>query len=396
MIPFLLVLLQDWPGFLGAGRDGVVDPKGLSEDWKARPPKIAWSVSIGPGFSSMAVVGNRLFTLANQGKREAVVCIDAATGKTLWTREVADRYEDRQGQGVGPRSTPSVRDGRLYALFPRGELVCLEAHTGKPLWQVPIGVPDRTGEMKYWGLSQSPLLEGDKVIVQPGAPDGSLAAFHADTGKRLWGVGRDPVGYGSPIAVTVGERRIVIAPTGQSILGVNPADGALLFRYGFGNRYDCNCATPVWTGKALFVSAAYGTGCALLEPAGARVRELWKNDDLQNHFSNSAVVEGRLFGSHGDLGAQTFRCVDAATGRLLWADRKAGRAWVLTAGERLLCLTERGALLRVKPDPKQLVVEGEFDTSLTYKVWAAPAVAGGRLYARDGDTLTCVDLRSAN
>src|SRR5262249_47392931 len=162
----------------------------------------------------------------------------------------------------------TVAGGRAYCLFPMGELVCLEVRDGKKVWETNIleasGARNRAGEIYYWGLSASPLVEGDLVVVQPGGDkDNSVVAFHKDTGKLVWGAGKDPSGYGSPIVIDAAGKRQIVCPTGQSVLGLG-LNGELLWRYPFGNRFDATCATPVFVDGALMVSAAYGTGCAVL------------------------------------------------------------------------------------------------------------------------------------
>jgi outer membrane protein assembly factor BamB len=391
-----------WPGFLGPARDGTVAEKGLNLDWNRTKPRVLWTVPIGPAFSSFAVVDGKLFTQTNRGARDIVVCLDAGTGKELWSHDAAPRYLDQQNQGPGPRATPTFHEGRVYCAFPMGELVCLNAADGKPVWSInardAAGVPGRESENYYWGLSASPLVEGKVVILQPGgAKNNSVAAFDKDTGKLVWACGGDPNAYGSPIAITAAGRRQVVVPTGRSILGVDPVKGAVLWRYTFGNKFDCTCSTPLWADNTLFVSAAYRTGAAALEivaaaGGGVTVREKWKNIEMQNHFTNSVVIGGKLYGSHGDLGALMMRCVDLATGKLLWADRAGGRCWILPVEGKLLCLNERGSLRVVNPSATGYQQTAEFATGLTFKTWAAPAVSDGWLYARDGRNLVCVEL----
>ena len=290
---------DDWPQLLGPRRDGISTETGLNLDWKANPPRTVWKKSPGSGFSSVAVVGDRLVTQAQRKDRQWIVCLSAKDGEELWAYDAAPGYIDRQHAGAGPRSTPTVAGDRAYCLFPRGELVCVTLDKGEEVWKTNIfdvaKAKDHFQDFYYWGLSQSPLVEGGLVIVQPGGDkDGSVVALDKDNGKVVWGVGSDPAGYGSPIAIDVGKKRMVVCPTGQSILGIDPVKGELLWRYAFGNFANATCATPVWSGELLFVSAAYGVGCAALEitPDGDKwtVHEKWSNKDLQTLMATGIVA----------------------------------------------------------------------------------------------------------
>jgi len=389
-----------WPQFLGPRRNGVSDEKGLNLDWKTKPPQTIWKVAVGSGYSSLAIQGDRLVTATKRGNRDIAICLAAADGKELWTYDAAPTFTDRQGNGKGPRATPTIVDDRVYCLFAAGELVCLKLADGALVWKTNIleaaGATPR-GDQFYWGLSLSPLVEGDLVIVQPGgAKDTSVVAFHRDTGKKVWGAGADPSGYGSPIVIEAAGRRQVVCPTGQSILGIDPKTGELLWRYPFGNRFDATCATPVWTGKVLFVSAAYGAGCAVLEivPEGDKVavREKWKSKDLQTLMATAVVMGDHIYGFHGDLTAYGFRCLDLNTGERKWVERYPSRVAFLAAEGHLLAMSERGTLQLIEATPEKMTVKGEMLGLMSYKAWAMPALANKRLYLRDEKHVLCLDL----
>jgi outer membrane protein assembly factor BamB len=284
-----------------------------------------------------------------------------------------------------------------------GELVCLTAADGKKVWETNIlqasGARNRAGEIFYWGLSASPLVEGDLVITQPGGDkDNSVVAFHKDTGKLVWGVGKDPSAYGSPIVIDAAGRRQIVCPTGRSLLGIDPR-GELLWRYEFGNRFDATCATPVYADGLLFVSAAYGAGCACLEVvadgAGVAVKEKWRNKDLQCLMATAIVQDGCVWGCHGDLGTMLLRCLDLKTGKVKWEKRLPDR-WSLAAAEgRLIAVSESGSVRLLEASPDKYVLRGELKDLLAYKTWAMPALASRRLYLRDEKHLVCVDLAKA-
>ena len=186
-----------WPRFLGPYFTGIAPDKGLNFDWKKTPPKTLWKIPLGDGFSSFCIIGDRLYTMCGRNKRDMVICLDRNTGKEIWFRDIAPTYLDTQKQGAGPRSTPTFHDGKLYCLFPMGELCCLSAEDGKVVWQAnqftDTGATNPAGEFYYWGVAASPLIEGDLVIVQPGGSDNnSVAAFNKNTGKLVWRRWRRP------------------------------------------------------------------------------------------------------------------------------------------------------------------------------------------------------------
>jgi outer membrane protein assembly factor BamB len=359
-----------------------------------------WKVPLGSGYSSMAVVDGRIYTTTKRGDRDWVVCLDAREGKEVWAYNAAPTYIDKQKHGAGPRSTPVVVDGRLYCLLPMGELICLTVD-GKRVWETNIfkdtGAANPAGGFYYWGVSYSPLVDGDLVVVQPGGKKGnSVAAYHRDTGKRVWMTGDDPAGYASPIAITLGEQRCLICPTGRSVLGIDSA-GKLLWRYEFGNQFNATGSTPVWKDGTLFVSAAYGAGCAAVElvpGAGAwEVRERWKDrKTLQSLFATMIVLDGHVYGAHGDLSAFQLRCVDLKSGAMKWSERVGERYSLLAVDGHLLVWGERGSLMALKATPTAYTPVGEMPRLLTYKSWAMPALADGRLYLRDEKHILCLDL----
>jgi outer membrane protein assembly factor BamB len=392
-----------WPQFLGPQRNGLAPDAGLNTAWKKTPPKVLWKVPLGDGFGSFAIVGDRAYTMCQRANRSLVVCLDTATGKELWTQDVAQGYVDKQKQGAGPRSTPTYHDGKLYCLLPMGELVCLAAVDGKILWSAnqfqDTGAANPAGEYFYWGVAVSPLIEGDLVIVQPGGmAKNSVAAYHKDTGRLLWTDGDDPPGYASALAVTIAGQRQLIVPTGQSVLGIDPAQGKLLWRFAYGNKSNVNGASPVWVDGLLYVSAAYGAGSAVVEIVRQgeewSAKEKWKDKkNLQALFATPMIVNGYVYGCHGDLSAFMLKCVDLHTGEIKWENRVEKRQWLLAVDGHLLCWSETGSLKLLQTQPQEMLVKAEMPNLLTYKSWAAPALADGRLYLRDQRNAICIDLR---
>jgi outer membrane protein assembly factor BamB len=402
-LPALLLAAAgaDWPQFLGPRRNGVSAETGLNLDWKAKPPKTLWKVPLSPGFSALAVAGDRVVTAVERGDRDFLVCLGADDGKEQWACDAAPAYIDRQHAGPGPRSTPTVAGGKVYCLFPHGDLVCATLEKGELVWKKNIleetKTKERADEFYYWGLSASPLVEGDLVIVQPGGnKDNSVIAFDKDNGRFVWGVGNDPSCYSSPIAIDACKRRMVVCQTGKSVLGIDPAKGELLWRCEFGAPFDAACATPVWDGETLFVSAAYGGGTAALEITAdgdkVGVREKWRNKSLQSVFATSIVKDGFVYGCHGDNGPWSLRCLDLKTGEVKWQEKSPCRCSFVSAEGCLFSWGERGTLQLIELNPDKLVVKCEMTDLLAFKAWPMPALANKRLYLRDDKNALCLDL----
>lgn len=392
-----------WTSFLGNHRNGISDETGLNLDWNLHKPAVLWRVPLGGGYSSMVIAEGRLWTMATHLKNDFVVCFDAQSGKKLWATVAAPTYIDHQKQARGPRSTPTYHEGKLYCLLPAGDLLCLNAISGKVLWNVNIfqlsGAPRQEEQtLYYWGMSASPLIEGDLVILQPGGNNNnSVIAVNKDTGKLVWGTGSDPPGYGSPIVVDTLEQRQIIVPTGSSILSLNPEQGSMLWRIVWGNKYNCNCATPVWNDESLFISSAYGTGCMrfALFRQNEEIRPIsqWKSLSLQNQFATSIIKDGYIYGPHGDLAGVSYRCLDMQRGKIQWQTRRVGKCTQIAAEGHLICLTEQGTLILAEANPTEYREKGNLTGLLSFKAWANPALANRRLYLRDEKRLLCLDLQ---
>ncbi len=385
-----------WAQFLGPRRDGISRETGLNTDWTKKKPAVVWKAATGPSFSSVSVVGDRLFTGEQRGSRDGILCIDAKKGKERWYTDAAPGYLDRQRQGAGPRATPTFHRGRLYVLMANGALLCLEADDGKKVWEVDLFDAAKTrprDDVYYWGMAGSPLVEGDLVIVQPGGNrDNSLVALRRDTGRLAWGVGNDPAGYSSPIAIEAGGRRQIVSFTGRSAIGVDPAAGKLLWRFELGNEYDCNIATPLWAEGLLFISAAYKTGSAALELTASGPKVKWQDKVLMNHFPTSVIAGGHVYGCHGDLAANMLKAVELATGKEKWFERGTGKCSLLGLPGHLVLLGERGTVWLIEANPDAFVVKGKLEGLLGTRCWSQPAFLDKKLYLRDERQIVQIDL----
>ncbi|MGH7130147.1 MAG: PQQ-binding-like beta-propeller repeat protein, partial [Planctomycetaceae bacterium] len=262
---------DDWPQWRGPRRDGVSAETGLLKTWPAGGPPLAWTATgAGEGYSSFSVVDGRLFTLGARGDTEYVLAYDAGTGKRLW--EVAHGRRFNNDRGDGPRATPTVDGDRLYAYGASGDLAAMDAATGKVFWKINV-LEQFGGSNINWGLSESPLVLEDRVLVNPGAPGASIVALRKTDGSVIWKSGSDEAGYSSAVLHELGGIRQAIFFTGERAVGVDVESGRLLWSYDKVSNRTANIATPIVRRNRVFLSSDYGTGAALLEltPAGSDI-----------------------------------------------------------------------------------------------------------------------------
>lgn len=401
----------DWPQWRGPNRDGrAAGP--INADWTAKPPKVIWSAPGGGGYASLAVAGGRVYAFDYDAatKSERLRCLDAATGAVRWTTaEPADYSSLKAGYAGGPRATPTVHDGRVYTVGAGGRFRCLRLPAGdgdpQPLWEHDLAGEFRAG-VPSWGFASSPLVEGELVIVQPGGRDGSVAAFDRITGERRWAAGKNPNGYSSPVAATLAGVRQVVAVTGDSIVGLRPADGTVLWSHPWVTQHNANIASPVIAGDYVFVGSDYGKGCVCLRVEasgdGVRAKEVYfrKNRVMASHITTPVERDGYLYGFDGHAQAAELRCVNLRTGEPVdgWeaidGTRPLKHGSLVLVGPHLLGLSEDGTLFLADADPTAFRLRGKMPGVLGGReCWAAPAVVDGRVYVWDAETVACVDVR---
>jgi outer membrane protein assembly factor BamB len=387
----------DWPQWLGPGRDGRSAETGLLTEWPAAGPKVLWRVPGGVGMSGVAVAGGRAFTMAMRGDDELAVALDAADGREVWAVRVGPAFRERQGDG--PRATPTVDGGHVFVQSASGPLACLDAATGKTVWTRDL-IAEFGAENAPWGMCGSPLIEGGLVIACPGAKGASVAALDKATGKTVRRAGDDKAGYASPVAMAVGGARQIVAFSAGSLNGFDAATGKVAWGLPWKTDFDCNIATPLVLGERLFVASGEGVGCRMLEPAAAGgPKAVWESlgpkSVMLTHWSTAVAHEGRLYGVSGEFnGVVNLNCVDAATGRLQWSQPRFGAAGIALADGHLFLATRTGELVCVEASPAGFKEKGRVRL-LQDKVYANPSIAGGRLYLRDRKDIVCVDLSAA-
>jgi outer membrane protein assembly factor BamB len=387
----------DWPQWLGANRDAV-SPEVVAPWTKA--PAVIWRHPVGEGHSSPIVAAGRVYLHAQVPGQDAeeVLAFDAVSGKKLWATPTP-RPHFTTPFGNGPRATPTVSGDRLFALGITGNLVCLDVSNGKIIWQADILKQFQAPNLTF-GVSCSPLVVDDKVLINVGAKRASIVAFAADSGKVVWQALDDPATYSSPIVIGEGDRRQIIFLTQKGLVGLRPADGNVLWKFPLVDLLSESSTTPVLAGDVLIGSSVtYGSVGVELNRQDDRLaaKQLWKNSALTCYFSTPVPVgRDRVYMVTGQLippPQVALHCVDVRTGKDVWTRSKVGRyhASLLRTGDnKLLMLDDSGNLILLATDTPAYNELAR--SNICGPTWAHPALANGRLYIRDGKELLCLEL----
>jgi outer membrane protein assembly factor BamB len=365
---------------------------GLLDPWPENGPPERWRVPLGAGFSALSIAGDRAFTMFGRDGQTWLVALDVSDGSTAWEIRFDRMY--RNGQGDGPRATPTVDGNRVYALSGRGRLVAADTATGEVLWAHDL-VEDFGGRAPTWGYAGSPLVEGNLLLVEAGAPGAGVIAFDRITGEEVWRALDTGTGYAAPITVAVAGLRQTIFFTADGVVALDPEDGRVFWRRPWQTSYDVNAATPVFVPPdRLFIASGYGVGSAMLRISSdgdrARADELWSSRELENQFSSTVLYGSYLYGFDNSI----FMCVDARTGERTWRTRGFGHGSLILADERLIVLSDRGSLALVRPSPAEYLEVSRFQ-ALEGKAWTMPTLANGILYLRNEREAVAFDLRDS-
>ena len=386
----------DWPQILGPDRCGVAAAdETLAASWPAAGPPVAWRLDVGAGYAGVAVVGARAILFHRRGDREVVEAVDATTGTTIWTSGHATTFRPQVGGGDGPLCTPVVHDGTVVTFGAQGVLSAHDLATGDRRWSRRTHREFAAAE-GYFGAGSTPLVVGDRVIVNVGGrDDAGIVAFDLATGATLWQRSAEAASYSAPVTVDVGGAPHVLMVTRLSCLLLDPVTGDERWRFPFGQRGPTvNAAAPVVWGDRLLVTSAYGIGCVCAAFDRAAAKPVWQGaGPLATQYCTPVLVDGHFYCLDGrdDLPPADFVCVEAATGREAWRERGFGYGTLLAADGKLVVATTDGELVLVRPDPARLATLARC-RPLPGTVRALPALAGGRLYLRDYATLICLSL----
>lgn len=386
----------DWPQWRGPNRDAVSKETGLLKQWPEAGPPLAWTAKgIGQGYSAPAVAGGRIYLMGEDASSSYVHALDAKDGSILWSTpvgKIGGNYE-------GPRSTPTVDGDRVYALGQWGDLVCLSAKDGKEVWRKNL-VDDFKGQMGDWQYTESPLVDGKRVVVTPGGPQGAMLALDKSNGKLLWRTKdfTDQAQYSSIVPVKIGGKPTYIQLSQRSLVGVNPENGSLLWRADRPGQ-TAVIPTPVYADNHVFVTSGYGVGGDLFKitASGGKftAEHVYHKNDLDVHVGGVVLLDGHVYGTT-DPG--TLTCFELLTGNEKWADEGPGKGATVYADGHLYVRNEGtpGEVTLVEATPKGYVEKGLFKQpqGSGKNTWPPPVIADGKLYLRDQDVLLCYDIKA--
>lgn len=379
----------NWPQWRGPNRDGISKETGLLKQWPDGGPPLAWKATgAGRGYSSFSISNGKLYTLGLRGDREFVVAFDVATGKEVWATAHGSAF--RNDRGDGPRGTPTVDGDRVYSLGGNGDLSALDARTGKLIWTKNV-LREFGGSNITWGISESPLVMGDKILVNAGGRGASIVALNKSDGSVIWKSQSDEAGYSSAIPLEINGGTQVVFFTAERAVGLDIKDGRLLWEYSKPSNNVANAATPIVKANRVFISSDYGTGGGVVEiKPDNKAQEIWFSKDMRNHHSSSVLIGDHLYGFSGSI----LTALKFDTGEVAWRDRSVGKGSLVYADGHLYCLSENGVVGLVEATPTGYKEKGRFRIQQdSLPTWAHPVVAGGRLYLRDQDTIYAYDVR---
>ncbi len=394
-LSMLCVILQttssadDWPNWGGSSHDLKSRETGFADTWPKDGLPADWTRQIGTGFSSMSVVGDRLLAMGHQEGKETVWCLNSQNGEVLWKHEYPGELIPNLHEG-GPCSTPTFDENCVYTLGKEGQLFCLNLANGRVLWenmlQKELGV-----KLPEWGFSSSPRIVGRQLILEAGR----VVSFDKTSGEKLWQTELHEAGYGSAAVFRRDEKTLLATLDCNGLRIIDSADGAEIAFAEWKSPYKTNATTPIVVGDDIFISTGYKIGCALFRLQDKSLTQVYKNTDMRNHFNNSILHDGWLYGFDGDShnGRNvTLNCIQFESGKLAWKQRGLGCGSLLFADDKLIILSENGTLVMATASSAGYT-ELARSAFLEGRCWTAPMLANGKLYGRNADgKLACVTL----
>ncbi|MHC4572852.1 MAG: PQQ-binding-like beta-propeller repeat protein [Planctomycetota bacterium] len=397
---------REWPQFRGPNRDGKSLERGLLTRWPEGGPPVAWKVEgLGKGFSSVSIAGGKIFTMGDRDDKQWVIALDLGTRKELWAAKVGEPWKTGKG---GPRCAPTIDGGLVFVIGTHGDLVCLEAATGKERWRRNFGRDFGGKMMSKWGYSESPLVDGDKLVCTPGGKYAGIVALDKKTGKTIWTCpipdigsrGKDGAGYSSIVVAKVGGIRQYVQMMGRGLVGVAAEDGRFLWGYNKIANDVANIPMAVIDGDHIFCTTSYKTGSALLKLSRTgdevKAEEVYflTPKQFENHHGGVVLVDGYIYGGDGQ-NKGTPVCLEMKTGKILWKEKPVGKgsAAVVYADKHLYFRYQNGLMVLAEANPRNFNVKGTFTIPVETKYsWPHPVILDGKLYLRDNDVLLCYNV----
>ena len=373
----------DWPQWRGPDRSGVSRESGLLKQWPSNGPAVLWSSSnLGAGYGSIATSGDRIFVQGLRNRQSIVSALNRADGKGVWSKALGPGVDN--DRGPGPRGTPTVDGDRLYVLTENGDLACLK-HDGTMVWQRNI-LKDFGGRNIGWLISESPLVDGNHVIVTPGGRGAAMVALDKMTGKTVWTSKElsDEAGYSSPVVADVQGVRTVMTLTAEAGVGVRASDGKLMWRYRTVANNTANIATPIFFDNKVFYTSDYGTGGGAARRCSAeggevKAQEIYFTREMQNHHGGVVLVNGYLYGFNNSI----LTCLEFATGKMAGATAASARARSPTPTAISTSSARTSSSASPRRRPPAIERKDASRSATRAPGWAHPVVSGGRLYIRN-------------
>ena len=392
----------DWPQWQGQDRSAVSKEKDLLEKWPDKGPTLLWSVAtLGGGYSTPSIAAGRIFGMGARDEDEGVWALSEADGKELWWTRIAAKLTKKEaGYAEGPRCTPTVDGDVLYVLGMSGALVCLKVATGELVWQKNL-VKDFNGRVGGWKYAESPLIDGERLLVTPGGEKATIVCLNKKTGDTIWlskvpggKGGSNEAAYSSLVAANVEGQKQYIQFLSGNVVGIAAEDGKFLWRYN-GRFPGIVCSTPVYFDSQVYAAASYskGGGAVRLTREGDEVKatEVFFDQKYQNHHGGLVLIDGYLYGE----GSSNLVCIEFKTGKEMWREKSAGKGSIAAADGKLYYRNERGPIYLVDVNPEKYVQRGKFDQPERsgQAAWPHPVIANGKLYIRDQEKLFVYDVK---
>jgi outer membrane protein assembly factor BamB len=390
---------DDWAQFLGPLRNGTSAEKDMIDTWPADGPKIVWRMPLGVSMSGVAVANLAACTMFQDESFQFVVCLNVADGKERWRTPVAPVFENAMGHG--PRATPTVADGRVFAFTGEGILVALKADDGKLLWSVDVP-KSLKGKPNEYGVSCSPLVTDSLVVVHSGTSSAAVSAFNIADGMFAWQAGKGNAGYSSPVLMTLGGVTQIVSLTAAGAMGIEPASGKQLWAFPYPTEYDCNTASPVQLDdQHILISAAENHGSVILAlgagKSGTTAESVWSslgNDSqLRAEWQTPVIHDGHLYGldNQGSAGPITnLVCVRLKDHKTMWQKNRFGKSNLILADGKLFLTTMEGEVVIVEASPEKFRELGR--ATIMEATRQAPALANGHLFVRDDKDVICINV----
>lgn len=379
----------DWPNWMGPNLNGVSTQQDWSADWPADGLPQLWTKPIGIGFSSVSIVDGLLYAMGHTDGKETVWCLNADSGKEVWSHSYPAQLNANLYEG-GPGATATVDGDFVYTLSIDGRLLCLDRKTGDVAWQNQLR-QDLDVDLHEWGFDSSPLILKDQLILQ----GGRLVSYNKRSGKLLWRSEKHTAGYGAVRAFAFGKQTLLAHLDCDGLRINDSADGREVALTPWKSPFRTNSTTPIVVDDQIYISSGYNVGCGLFQLQGTQLSEVYTSKKMRNHFNNSILLDGYLYGFDGNsnLGrVVTLTCMDFATGEVMWRKAGLGCGSVTVADNKLLILSDRGELVlaNAQSTEYQELARSDF---LTGRCWTVPVLLNGKIYGRNAaGTLKCVQL----